>query len=47
MANATPYGYRVLPSGSQSPTEGDPPAALSHQMPRSGNPHQALVHHNL
>jgi hypothetical protein len=35
MANATPYG--------ESSAAGDPPAALSHHIPMSGNPHQVLA----
>ncbi|MBP5974843.1 hypothetical protein HW132_19405 [Brasilonema sp. CT11] len=36
-------GRAGCPSDSQSPTEGDPPAALSHQIPTEGNPHQVLA----
>ncbi|MBW4591847.1 MAG: hypothetical protein KME46_02700 [Brasilonema angustatum HA4187-MV1] len=47
MANATPYGYRGEPPvplrRAQSPRSGEPSFALSHQMPLSGNPHQARL----
>ncbi|WP_339379348.1 hypothetical protein [Brasilonema sennae] len=43
--NGTCYksGIAGCPSGSQSPTEGDPPAALSHQIPTEGNPPAVLA----